>query len=905
MAIVTFEFTKKIFRTVTSSGEDLWIPPITNFTKMLATSLTSNKTGYFRGKQDPIKITHPDGTVTTVDGEAGGYVTMTYGDWVVEYSGRDYYYLKEDPFAKRYLYYNFRYRFKAVENKLPLKKPTVKDVIDRVLELIEPLVWTKNGEQEGYVKPPRFRFGYKFPEDTEAGKEERELFNQTAPEFTFTRCTLRECLQEIGRYIHGEPRLKKGGVIYYDRYGERKLATYIRNADGTEKSLNQYPYIGKRVKNQLETACTKVESNVDNFVNKLDGKGGTVAEPFRDGALTLRTDTSYMRFEDAEGSMYFPTSFPINEITAFYWMDYKAKAGNPYARYNITKYLFERNIYKTQLSSYDDLYPTSKSYGLYFTQGEKHIKGFFFKHIEATGGALANFAIKNILEEVTGKKLNFSDDDYKTLCFELEYTPIYGARVAHGKQYIGDLLKKPWALSYNQSANTVETRYFGENIKGAVERLGNTEIEYDLVMRNPKNIPKVGQMWDKDYYISSVAGSVLPDRIKITVGLAKNFNRKSAYVGASSYKRYYEVSERMTQERSGLYTDYLVITQRKGKPFSGDCFLSDLALEYVANTFWQSIGLGARYIMDSIEATGYTKKFGKLTTVVLPVISSALGNVMQFSWSYKDNYSAGVQSVYQQTNAGGNKVGGYFGNEVAYCDFHGRMYYQKFKLQASSLLLTSPDEAVNVALALPAVKSEISLSAPIGTMTQEYGAFAGAERYRIVRKDSREELSGSYNIEFVTDMEDIVIGSALARNCPMTRGASENAQAKLYVLQEEINKFSNQPIDLSAANATLVKTYTNGSGDIILHQGEEGSYLEFTGAQSPVNGKAWAIVSGITVGEPYREEDEDGNVTTVIPRSGGEVLIAKNAEVMQGDIIAHFNIVTAHDIFEFMKENQE
>ncbi|MCI8499745.1 MAG: hypothetical protein HFE28_03955, partial [Clostridia bacterium] len=95
---------------------------------------------------------------------------------------------------------NFYYRIAVAQNQYPLKPQTIKEVIERQLELVEPLVVKRNNDNTAtYVKLPRFKFEYKHPEDTEDGKAERALFNQTAPEFTFTRMTLREVLQEIGK----------------------------------------------------------------------------------------------------------------------------------------------------------------------------------------------------------------------------------------------------------------------------------------------------------------------------------------------------------------------------------------------------------------------------------------------------------------------------------------------------------------------------------------------------------------------------------------------------------------------------------------------------------------------------------------------------------------------------------
>ncbi len=111
--------------------------------------------------------------------------------------------------------YSFYYIIAAVENKKPLKKWSITDVITRTLDLAEPI---RKGEN------PRFRLN----------TEQAELFDKIpAPEFSFTKQTLRECLQEVGHFIHGEPRLTPKKEF-------KKIKT--ERFDGGEVHLSSSPY---------------------------------------------------------------------------------------------------------------------------------------------------------------------------------------------------------------------------------------------------------------------------------------------------------------------------------------------------------------------------------------------------------------------------------------------------------------------------------------------------------------------------------------------------------------------------------------------------------------------------------------------------------------------------------------
>lgn len=788
---------------------------------------------------------------------------------------------------------SIEYTFAVVENRYPMRKQTIEEVVNRILELAEPLCVKREvlSNTVKYVKPPRFQLAYKYAEDTEDGKAERALFRKSAPEFTFTHCTLREALQQVGQFIHAEPRLR-GNQIIFDRYGESKQATYRRISDGEIVPLNQYPYKSKRFRYDGNSACTRVESEVDNFVNRLDGIGGTVTEPYDNGAMSLRTDTAYGRFEDSEDKLYFPTLNPIMDVTKFEFVDLEGIAGEANKRYDITPYVFEKTIYDSQLSSYDEKYPYSKAYGLYFIHGEKHIRGLFFKNEKYEKEVFSKYAILNILQEVTGKK-KLTISSYPKLCFCLTYTPIYGGRVSHGKSNLNDMLGKPFVISHNQSANVVETRYYGENMKGVAERLGNEEQTVDISVQNVENIPKIGEKWDEDFYVSTVTGSVLRDRILLSLGLTKKFNRLSEYVGANSYKRYYEVSERMAQERNTLYRDYLVITMRDDYKCSEDCLAQEGVLASVYNTFYQIADTSYFYgnesirltekIVRSVESEGYSRNFTPCGTVILPVASSAFGNVMEFTWSFKDNYSAGIRSSSQTVGA----VSGYFGEEVPYCDYYGVMYYQKFVLQSKSGNVTLDD-----ALAVPK-----RISSYGGDFTYNNSPYL----YHLVRKDNREILNQSYSVEFVTDIKGLIIGSALAKNNPAVSGLNPKAVAELYVLPNRVNQFSNNDLDLSAATKLGEYAYVTPSNrnNIQFVKSDNNWSLWFKGMTSTVEGKAWAILTKKYNGNKMWVQGESGEPGQITPHYGGEILIARNCDVKEGDTVGRFFIVPTHDLFEF------
>ena len=233
-----------------------------------------------------LTVTFPDGSTKTIRNDVNTSI-------VVERLEEGVYtaYYNESYDSGGFLYGSrCIFTFQVLPNYLPYKKLTMKDVINRLLMLAKNLY-------EG--ETPEIAL-----DETQA-----ELFDKIyAPEMSFTQKTLRECLQDCGSIIHGEPRLTpiEGATsapyytLTYDMYG------------GTDTStISVVPYITKTVAQMIDNFCTSIDTNAQNLVNQLEylQGGGTITEPYVDGYKTLRTETLYVRATDSSGIIV--TQYPI------------------------------------------------------------------------------------------------------------------------------------------------------------------------------------------------------------------------------------------------------------------------------------------------------------------------------------------------------------------------------------------------------------------------------------------------------------------------------------------------------------------------------------------------------------------------------------------------------------------
>lgn len=755
--------------------------------------------------------------------------------------------------------YTITLNFAAITNQYPLKKWTITDVINKLCDIAEPL---SQGDT------PRFKLNA-----TQAALYENVL----APQFSFTKSTFRECLQECGKIVHGEPRIDIATDTDDSFYFEISFDEYA----GTELSnISSKPYIDKSTSQGVENYASQLDSTVENLVNQLNKYAGVIVEPYSGGYKTVRTETVYARIED--GNMIISTQYPIDSVEKLE-SGYIPENTDLGTDFDLTKYVFESSIYKARLSSYSAVYPYSKAYALTYTQGEKNITGLNFKVENPIPSIFENYAILNILGDVTGEGQsltinNANGTSYPQLAFRVTYTPFYNSRVGQTKLNYQDYTY-PASLIYNQQSNIIEAQYYGENLKGAIARIGNVEKSYTYILARLSEIPKAGQLFDKDYYITAVSVEYLAEYIKCTIGLSKDFNRLSQYIGISSVKRYSEVSQGQALERNTLWKEYVVVGNQITA--TNECVGANMLLS-IMNTFNQSTA--SQFApLTNVNAWGLTAGGNVLPAVNLPLISSAFGNSIAFSWEYEDNYSAGAISTYQTNGATENEVSGYFQDNYRYTDYYGRIYYYHFDLQQAGTPVTSPE-----------TQTQIGTSLPAGTPTTTNSGFISTVggNPKLLRKDNREKLQCNYQIDFVTN-SDIIIGSALASYCSAVRPPNSSYAAKLYVFAEPLNKF----IDHVSGSLNVDLETMTGYPINVIKVNDYQFYVEPTGGVFPNYGKSWAICTQQTT-VSIDVEGDDGTPVTQTEQEGGDLLIGQNIEFTTGQDFPPVYFTFQKEIFD-------
>ena len=717
---------------------------------------------------------------------------------------------------------------------------TLADVINRLLS-VTPL--KKKGEKNRY----------KFDEQQLA-----ELAKEEAPEFAFTGHTLFEALLLVAQYKNSFPYLK-GDTISFRPLWNGKMLTAAdlppANEEVNSSDINQY--------------CTYIESEVQNLVGINNSRKATVIEPYTGGYRTTRSNAGS---EISEDTAVIPTDYNIYQSIAL-----KMGYTNGKEVGEITPYVYEEGEYNG-LSETSGTYPNSKAYAIKWQQmGQNYTElAHRINKVDKLSKAFERPAISNVLYAMTGEKDDSSlmaylknlvgiqaDDSFADLMFRAEYIPIFNARIKQYKDYFGDF-HHDGSIKYNQTAELVDSEMFGEHLKSLIRKIGNHTKRAIYTFEKIDDVPEVGTVVD-GYSVYDVAMRIFENKVVATVCYVK-YAELSQYIGVKNPWKDSDVSVNKCYNRAVSYNEFLLFTHDENKQSSATRALTWAGLDAL-------VDFKHRTPLTCVEATGYTADSAEISTVLLPVISLAIGNSLFFQWSYQDNYSAGYMSEKTSDKMSNALSGTKFKRAqkaVRYCDMYGRMETYDFALMPTgpqpekcgwinndgSLVTDAATVARNLGYSLPLKPKEICNkyeSWADGELHYSYNDSWEGKQYIIVsdlliQKNSSEALTFSVQLHFCTDNENFIIGSGLTNFNSLVGGAAKYVE--LYGFNRRLNIFNRH---VSISNATRLNFFSYGRTPEITPK------IVFHFPVDINNYQAWALVG----------EDENGNRQIIFGENRG------------------------------------
>lgn len=784
-------------------------------------------------------ISTPKTTVTTITGESQTFTSAT--SYTFSGSGTITIVADCEWFLKRGQYeYNMPfsitwqiivYNFSNRQDSTPW---TVTDVVNRLL--------TAGVTRRIGIDTQRYIF------DSE---QATKYANVLAPEFAFTRGTLFEALLTVGGYIHAIPRLvdenRSDGAltVKFDLLGQDDEYSATLPAPIYERSSwsgNEY--------------CGALDSTVENLLNTTDRTQGAVTEPSADTFRAVNTTEGGFRISANDGLVIL-TDKPIYQVTKLEFYLNLAD-GNP-RTVDITPYVYESAEYQTLSGYTGQTYPYSKGWALEYTQGQKNIRGLtFVLNDTSTGTIEKQYAIVNILAAATG--LDASKFSNLTgFQFRVTYIPYVTSRIVQRKPYLTHPIDN--VLLYNQGGNSVENEYYGERLKGTITRIGNITSRNTYIFTSYANIPKAGQKIG-NRYVALVDREFDKMRIKATVTTVANFNKLAEYLGLNSNYRLYDVSEKQAFDRAVNYGESCVISETLVNNTARTALITNDGINAIQKEF--NSNFPGTY--EKVTAMRMVAKSGRVIgegAEISPAVgmaagSFASGNSLVFFVNMLDNYGAGYQSnKVTDTSIRAQRL-------MPYSDELGNISTVDVDF-VNELVQTDSSPAPQSAFDYPAYDAD-------GNIGVIYFSTRAINEYDTggalgVSKDSREALSIVIQQHFQSDNQNIVVGKALTKYCPLVSTLSDENRGKLYFLNRQLNPLE-AVIDLTGLTASAGSYTTSDEDDSGTDITIDRAFrLVLSANDSGQTAKSWAIINPST-GELYLGQNyPDGLAAGATPAS--------------------------------------
>lgn len=719
----------------------------------------------------------------------------------------------------------YYYEVTAIPKPIPKDDYTIRDVIN---QLCETAITLRQGETPIFSIASITEYS-----DGEYAKKVKEILDSKSPEFTFSKMSLWEALKMIGENCHFIPKIKNR-KIYLDLLG-LDIKTTLTN------TLSDY--YSNTLSLSSNDFCNKLDSQANNLTNLDDINQGSVTTPFNNGYRTLRTETGIVKITD--NNIIIPTEDNIEKIIKLEigYLSDNTLVGD------ITPYVYEESEYKG-LSSYGSTFPYSKMFAIKYKQGQPNITGLDYERPNTISQAFEGIAIKNIIYRKIHKGTNWwtnllDKEDVFQLQYRLTYIPSTNARVTQSKANKEDI-GKPISIAYNQGASKIASNALGENFKGTIAKIGNIEKKKMYIIPHINKIPKCGQKFDDDYYISVVKCEFYPTFVKCEVGLSKNYNNKNAYVEINSQLEFFEYDRNIIIDRYIIYEEYCEVGTDSYENETIKSIITSTGITKFADAF-ENINTDSSISLVLIE--GYDNDNNKIGNYydefALPIISLGIGNSILLAFHFEDSISAGNTARYIQ--------GEREQQSQKYVDIYGEVKSLKLAYGSSVSQIIAPNEytkAVQMGDSIPRTDY-------IGNIDTYFNI--PSESKMIIDKGVGEIPHISFQLHFISNKNNLIIGSGLSRKSNFVTNEIKNY--KLFILDHPINKFDTK-INLTNAidNGTITLTKDFAKKQIKLG--------DFTAL---ANGKAWAIC------QVYY--NDDNNIID------NDLIIGENKEILLNDVV--------------------
>ena len=631
---------------------------------------------------------------------------------------------------------------------------------------------------------------------------DKSIFNRyasvEAPEMIFTNKNLWEALREIGGIINAIPYLNIQNKNNWNVIDFLPLSSEEKVSDKVEEE-----YCNSTSYYDSENYTASYDLSIDNMINPVSTKEGYINEAGYQISKSIRSEEA----EISETSMEIETVYPIYKIDKVEFVNYELNI----PKIDITNNVVEKSIYNTLVSSSEN---AGKAINIYYTQGQKNIKGLQFKVSKNEYNAAKNLiAIKEIIKSLSGGTIEMTSEQVLNSKFIIKYVPFLNARIKIYKTN-APKLNIQTSMFQNQSANVIDARALGRKLVANIGRVGNLGYVDSIKSYSLDKIPLKGQRSKDNYFVATVTTEYDQNHLLSSVQYTKDYQKISDFINIQNLQRYYEVSEKQSIHRYinsnmfYIFGNSVAEVDKENGLNQADGYPQ---INYLASLL---VDQGYNRKINASILTAYSEENMQeyvCSKIYLNSNALAIGNTISIITDYLDNYGAGYQAV-EYNNQGGTIITqGLMNRSVPYSDGKGKIKHLKIQNITDSNISypsgnTQLENNINVlAKSLPAITNLVMVENDLRPGNENYLKIAdGYENDNMptfsnigclqdinIQKDSREVIHINQQHHFLTNDDNVVVGNAMTESCRFIQEfTNENPlKCRLVFLNNKIDNY--------------------------------------------------------------------------------------------------------------------
>lgn len=544
----------------------------------------------------------------------------------------------------------FRYKY-----TIELVSPTIdlQSIVLPNISITQPLDITGVAKRSIYYHLQRlvdvFAQDFTISEELKAATE-----NIECPETQYNRKTLFEIFNDLLINVPAVVTVLENNVISLIRL----------DTEGAE--IREEKIVNIVETKRIDEYCTEIEMNAENVV---EGQANT----FTALAVSPRSEDYIMTTDNAQIILDKPI-YRIEKIEMFIpdrstRIYYQMNGTEPILNIDIsdtpidiTKYVVEESVYNTKLpynvvkinplvngKLNPDLYKYRRAF-LSYAQGSNVINNLAYREKGLFGitinqfalglvhaAAIIEYALQIIPENSTLIGINTNETDQvdeisdpRDVLFNITYVSQTGLRFRVKKPNTDNTNYK--LVIDNQSNSYVDSQALWKVEKENAKRLGNPELKINMIFDSIDEIPSYAAKYG-NYILTNSIVNVFANKVVFEGYFTKDYIRKNLYTGIKSKARFTSIakgSEALSRQDL-LILDYELTTQEP------DVIRESSIMPYLVKNFGSNTNDIALYV-STISENFYSHGSFLLNNSVY-----RFGNNMIYSFSFKDNFNAGMQ----------------------------------------------------------------------------------------------------------------------------------------------------------------------------------------------------------------------------------------------------------------------